>query len=292
MSDFFAAASAALFGETFTLRTQENNFKNNFTSFDACFPLLAADMIPSFLHPFVPPIAKGIKGRERLFESIATWVEDGMPGLDEGVILDMAQIGLEAGHSSREIASLLNADLWALQANTPSAAGALLLYTIQSTLLPAVREEINRIPTKSDSTTPDLDMKALASMEMVSSCVQETLRLNTSSYSIRIVEESFILPIRDAKGTSTSGCLIPGGSRVICATRAAHLSDAIWGNNPSIWDGERFLEREDDEAGMKSKKAREMRGFGGGVSIVRFSLIFFNLQLLARILTEKWLFHK
>jgi Cytochrome P450 len=100
------------------------------------------------------------------------------------------------------------------------------------------------------------------------------------------VEESFILPIRDAKGTSTSGYLIPGGSRVICATRAAHLSDAIWGNNPSIWDGERFLERDDDEAGMKSKKAREMRGFGGGVSIVRFSLIFSNLQLLARILTR------
>jgi len=128
-------------------------------------------------------------------------------------------------------------------------------------------------------------MKALASMEMVSSCVQETLRLNTSSYSIRIVEESFILPtsvIRDAKGTSTPGYLIPGGSRVICATRAAHLSDAIWGNNPSIWDGERFLGREDDEAGMKSKKAREMRGFGGGVSIVR-SLIYLQL---ARILTR------
>jgi hypothetical protein len=265
------------------LRTQENDFRKDFTLFDACFPLLAADMIPSFLHPFVPLIAKGIKGRERLFEAIATWVEDGMPGLDEGVILDMAQIGLTEGHSSRDIASFLNADLWALQANTPNAAGALLLYIIQSTLLPAIREEINRIPTKSDSTTPDLDMKALASMEMVSSCVQETLRLNTSSYSIRIVEESFILPtsvIRDAKGTSTPGYLIPGGSRVICATRAAHLSDAIWGNNPSIWDGERFLGREDDEAGMKSKKAREMRGFGGGVSIVR-SLIYLQL---ARIL--------
>jgi hypothetical protein len=255
------------------IRTQEIDFKKDFTTFDACFPLLAADMIPSFLHPFVPLIAKGIKGRERLFEFIATWVEDGMPGLDEGVIFDLAQIGLTAGHSSREIASFLNADLWALQANTPNAAGALLLYIIQSTLLPAVREEINRIPTKNDSTTPDLDMKALASMEIVSSCVQETLRLNTSSYSIRVVEESFILPtsfIRDVKGASTPGYLIPGGSRIVCATRAAHISGAIWGSNPSIWDGTRFLEREEDEAGMKSKRAREMRGFGGGVSIVRF----------------------
>ena len=156
-----------------------------------------------------------------------------MPGLDEGVILDMAQIELIAGHSSREIASFLNADLWALQANTPNPAGVLLLYIIQSILLPAVHEEIDRIPT-SDSITPDLNMKTLASMEMVSSCMQETIRLNTS-------EESFILPtsvIRDAKGTSTPGYLIPGGSRAICATRAVHLSDAIWGNNPSIWDKE------------------------------------------------------
>jgi cytochrome P450 len=252
------------------IRTQETDFKKNFNTFDGCFPLLAADMVPPFLHPFVPLIAKGMKGRERLFEFIGTWVEDGMPGLDEGVIFDMAQIGLTEGHSSREIASFLNADLWALQANTPSAACALLLYIIQSTLLPAVREEINRIPTKIDSPTPDLDMKALASMEMLSSCVQETLRLNTSSYSIRVVEESFILPtsvIRDQNGAPHPGYLIQGGSRIICATRAAHVSGAIWGTNPSIWDGTRFLER-GDEPGMKSKKAREMRGFGGGVSIV------------------------
>jgi cytochrome P450 len=253
------------------IRTQGNDFRKDFATFDACFPLLAADMVPPFLHPFVPPIAKGMNGREHLFEFIATWVEDGMPGLDEGVILDMAQIGLTKGHSSREIASFLNADLWALQANTPNAAGALLLYIIQSTLLPVVREEINHIPTKIDSSMPDLDTKALASMEMVSSCVQETLRLNTSSYSIRVVEESFILRtsvIRDVNDAPPPGYLIQRGSRIVCATRAAHISDAIWGSNPSIWDGTRFLEREDDEARMKSKKAREMRGFGGGISIV------------------------
>ena len=36
MSDFpfLAAASAALFGETFMIRTQEDDFKKNFTTFD------------------------------------------------------------------------------------------------------------------------------------------------------------------------------------------------------------------------------------------------------------------
>ena len=232
-------------------------------------------MVPSFLFPYIPSIAKGINGRERIFKILAAWVEDGMPGLDEGVIRDMAQIGLTQRHSSREIASLLSSDLWALQANTPYIAAALLLYTIQSPLLPTVRKEINNIPTKGDSMTPDLDMKALASLETVASCVQETLRLNTSSFSIRIVEESFVLNTsisHDEKGALTQCFSIPRGSRIICATRAAHLSDAIWGKDPSIWDGEQFMGRADEETGEKSKKAREMRGFGGGISIVCYFL--------------------
>lgn len=251
-------------------RMQKDGLRGSFAEFDAAFPLLTAELIPSFLIPFIPPIARGIKGRERLFTAIATWVEDGMPGLDEGVVQDMAQIGLTEGHSSREIATFLTADLWALQANTPYAAAALLLYIIQSTLLPAVREEIDSIPTKGDSITPHLDMKTLSSLELVASCVQETLRLNSSSFSIRIVEESFVLSVsqEDAKGTPPGGFFIPGGSRIICATRTAHLSDRIWGEGPSTWDGERFLERGDD-GGTKSEKARAMRGFGGGISIVR-----------------------
>jgi hypothetical protein len=249
---------------------QQHNLKEDFAAFDSCFPLLAAGMIPSFLFPFIPSIANGIKGRERLFKFIGIWVEDGMPGLDEGLVYDMAQIGHTAGHSSREIASVLNTDLWALQANTPPAAVALLLYILQSPLLSIIHKEIDSISTKSNSTIPDLDMKALASLEMVASCVQETIRLNTSSFSVRIAKESFVLPTSvspDRKGVPTQGYLIPSGSRIICATRAAHLSDAIWGSNPSVWDGARFVDRA-DEVGMKNKKAREMKGFGGGISIV------------------------
>jgi hypothetical protein len=267
---------AALFGDDFLTQTQESVLKDGFFAFDECFPLLASDMVPSFLFPYIPLIAKGMNGRECIFKILATWVEDGMPGLDEGVIRDMAQIGLMQRHSSREIASILNADLWALQANTPYIAAALLLYIIQSTLLPAIREEIDNIPTKGDLAMPDLDMKALASLETVASCVQETLRLNTSSFSIRIVEESFVLNTaisHDEKGSLTQCFSIPRGSRIICATRAAHLSDAIWGRDPSIWDGERFLGSVDEEVGEKNKKAREMRGFGGGISIVCYFLV-------------------
>lgn len=256
-----------------TRSRQGTDLRDGFNAFDACFLLLAAEKIPSVLFPFIPPIAKGLRGRERVLKVMIEWIEEGMPGLNDGVIQEMTQILIKEGYSSREIATLLSGDLWALQANTPSAAAALLLYIFQSQLLPAVREEISRIPTKGDTTTPELDMQALASLDLVASCVQETLRLNTSSYSIRIVEKPFVLPVSE-EGASTRGFLIPGGSHVVCITRAAHLSDALWGENPSIWDGERFLEK-DEAPGMRSKKAREMRGFGGGISIVCNSFHFY-----------------
>jgi cytochrome P450 len=107
-------------------------------------------------------------------------------------------------------------------------------------------------------------------MPLAASCIQETIRLTTSTLSIRIVEKSFVLPIpASTKGTADhDGFLIPGGSRIVCATRAAHLSDEIWGDDPSAWDGGRFIDRDGEEKEIKTKRAQGMRGFGGGVSIV------------------------
>jgi len=119
----------------------------------------------------------------------------------------------------------------------------------------------------------------VSSMPLATSCYQETLRLCTSSFSIRMVEENFVLPIgkpaspgsSDAEvnkmGMAANGIFIPGGSRVVCITRAAHLTGDHWGGDPLLWDGARFLEKEGEGPGPKNKKAKEMRAFGGGVSI-------------------------
>jgi hypothetical protein len=265
----FEAALSALFGEEFKARALDNGLQVPFKSFDACFPLLLSEMVPPFLSAFVPSVATGVDGRNVLVKALAEWVEDGMPGLEEGLVREMAEIGLSEGFSLTEIGTILVGDLWALQANAPFAAASLLLYVLQSPLLPCVREEIDALPTKSASSTPSLSLKTLTSMPLVMSCIQETIRLATSSYSIRIAEKSFTLPTSASeKGATNHGFLIPGGSRIICATRAAHLSDEIWGTDPSVWDGGRFVGNDGEGNEARTKKTQAMRGFGGGVSIV------------------------
>ncbi|KAG9225709.1 hypothetical protein CCMSSC00406_0007566 [Pleurotus cornucopiae] len=258
----FEAATSGLFGEEFCERTLKAGLQRDFNRFDASFPLLAAEMIPMALYSLVPPIADGMKGREAMFSVLTQWVEDGLPGLDEGLIHDMARMGLAEGYTSREIATLLLGDLWALQANAPYAASALLLYILQSDILDQVREEIDALPKQSEDTLdPVVTLKTLASMPLVASCVQETVRMNTSSFSIRVVEKDFVL-----SASGEGGIFIPAGMRVVCITRVGHLIDELWGANPESWIGDRFLAEKQGDA-LSSKRSREMNGFGGGISI-------------------------
>ncbi|KAJ8519223.1 hypothetical protein ONZ45_g3801 [Pleurotus djamor] len=252
----FEAGTSALFGEEFCERAVKAGLQESFNAFDASFPLLASEMIPLPMYKFVPPVAKGMQGREEIWKLLKTWIEDGMPGLDEGVVREMAEMGLAEGYSSYETAKLLMGDLWALQANAPFAATALVLYVLQSTLLPRVIQEFDAIPTN------DVNMKALASMPLAASCVQETVRLNTSSFSIRLVQKDFVLSLSE----DDPGFLIPcDGTRVVCITRTAHLTEQIWGESPDSWVGDRFLAQNGEDT-ISAKRSREMNGFGGGIS--------------------------
>jgi hypothetical protein len=101
----FFAASAALFGEDFMRRGQEASLQPLFNDFDQIFGLLSSEMIPSFLFKLVGPIDKGVKGRAQVWKVLEGWIEDGMPGLEEGVIRDIAELPLKEGVSAREVAS-------------------------------------------------------------------------------------------------------------------------------------------------------------------------------------------
>lgn len=148
-------------------------------------------------------------------------------------------------------------------------------------MLADVRKELDGLK---DDVTTKLDMATLStSLPLVSSCLHETLRLATSSFSIRIVEEDYFLPIGEpeadveddsdekaavAASASASGYVIPAGARIICATRVPHVDEQRWGPDAWSFDGRRFEDRE-GEGTERSKRAREVRGFGGGISMVR-----------------------
>ena len=93
----------------------------------------------------------------------------------------------------------------------------------------------------------------------------ETLRLSSSSFSIRVVQAADAgghdLPSPSDPGASH---LLPAGSRVVCATRVGHLLGEKEG---AKWDGERYLSEEG-----RRRAAKEVRAFGGGISVVRYCL--------------------
>jgi hypothetical protein len=83
---------------------------------------------------------------------------------------------------------------------------------------------------------------------------------------------------------------------LLCITRVDHLDDSRYDGNAAEWDGQRFMDHEaergdeegteDEERGWKSKRAREVYGFGGGISRVRllsfFSLFHYKLLTASR----------
>lgn len=269
------ASIPSLFGPSFATHANLSppQLQATLEAFDAAFPLLASGLVPTFLHPLIPPIAKGLRARNELSEAITTWISDDMPGLDEGVVRDMTVASLDAGHPASEAAKLVIGNIWALTANGPSAAVWMLLYVLQSgDLLGDVLAEID-LAKQHPPTIAHLS----SSMPLVGSCLTETLRTSTSTLSIRTVERDFFLSTlptsssssdddEKAPGSRTQGYLLPAGSRVIAATRMAHLSKKLWGEDAGAWDGRRFWDREGEET--KSRKARLVHGYGGGVSMV------------------------
>ncbi|GAA6024464.1 hypothetical protein JCM11491_001160 [Sporobolomyces phaffii] len=181
-----------------------------------------------------------------------------LPSFLAGIVAlsDMAQVAIDNGLGTWEGAKMLVADAWALQANAPYVASQVLLYLVQapSTCIEGVQREVDRSP----STTSQ-------------SCITETLRLGTSVFSIRDVEQPLVLSSRER-----GQVVVPPNSRIICATRASHLDESQWGSSALEWDGRRFYDEELSETDRdstgerdsepKSSLSRRVWGFGGGIS--------------------------
>ncbi|SCV72527.1 BQ2448_4064 [Microbotryum intermedium] len=280
-------------------------FRRCFDDFDYAFPLVAGEVLPLPALKMFPFIRKGLKARDRLRQFIAAWVRDGTPGLQEGgLVKDMVDYSRANGLTDLDIGTTLNGTLWyavltfssvlllnspradstakfstglprALQANGPFAAVWIVLYIIQSPLYPKILQEIESFSLSGRSPT-QADLAPSTALPILSSAIYETLRLGSSTSSLRDVEKTFLLCAdRDDELTkekegifhpNRGGQWIPQGSRVAAVMRAVHLDEDVW-KDAKLWDGERFIDREGEEPGTRSKRTREVRAFGGGVSI-------------------------
>lgn len=112
----FHSAIAAMFGgELFNhpgAHLTPAELRANFHSFDHAFPLLASGLIWPSLQRFIPPMRKGLDARKELVRHLQGWVEEGFPGLEEGICRTMAEIIIEEGLGTQEAAVSVSGTLW------------------------------------------------------------------------------------------------------------------------------------------------------------------------------------
>lgn len=112
---FFEASLVGLFGPSVREPSgvSKTALREAFDAFDDAFPLLASGLVPPLLIDLV--LRKGRLGQRQLATVLQAWVEAGFPGLEKGVVRDMAQTGLDRELGVVEVGKLLVADAWALQ---------------------------------------------------------------------------------------------------------------------------------------------------------------------------------
>ncbi|GAA5828459.1 hypothetical protein JCM11251_006259 [Rhodosporidiobolus azoricus] len=282
---FFEASTSAMFGDHIRDASgiSKKELYQAFSEFDLAFPLEASGMGPPWLLAKIPEVKAGRAARDKMAKAFEAWIRGGFEGLEKGVVRDMAQVALDNNLGEYEAGKLLVADFWALQANAPFLAIQLLIYLIQapSSLRFDIQNEIdNSVSLASErSDSEAFSFAHLAqTLPLLQSCIVETLRLGTSTFSIRDVEQPLHLcsTVTHSKTgeIKQENVVIPPKSRLICATRVHHLDEKAWGKDAKEWDGRRFFDEQlegkdvgdEGERGVKSKRAREVYGFGGGVS--------------------------
>ncbi|GAA98239.1 glycosyltransferase family 64 protein [Mixia osmundae IAM 14324] len=236
-----------------------------FRAFDAGFPLLAAGVPSCFL-----PAA--IKGREQLVDSFERWLQEGGDAYACPMTKEMAA-HLRSCMSLRDAATLHMGDNWALQGNTTYAVYFCLIFIYQRPdLLAKIRLEL-RAHLQSDPELSGieaardlvLNISKLGSettdaLPYLTAVLLETLRVCTSTFSIRKVEQD--MSIATTKGSFAAA----KGEYLICCVRAVQMDSEVW-RDPKIWRPERFLtDNADGHMNCTLPSSDDFLAFGGGIS--------------------------
>ncbi|KAI0698393.1 cytochrome P450 [Cerioporus squamosus] len=228
----YRAACHAGFGQDFPAERSYPPFK----VFDDEIHLIEAGL-PKFL------LSKPLNARERLLDLLEDYAKkQNDKGEDLNQFFMAALDGYRRGEwTSRDTATVLARQLWALQANALFATYWLLAILLQQSegLDPIVAEldEARRQWQAAHTSTPlgPAFFEKVAtdsnSLPLLSSAIQETLRFTTSTFSRRRV----VNPVQ------LGGYQLLPGDTVVCVTRLTHLDDEIH-PHASEFDMRRYME--------------------------------------------------
>ncbi|KAK0443199.1 cytochrome P450 [Armillaria borealis] len=248
LSASYDAAACAFFGTKFPVKETYPAFR----VFDNKFHLIAGEM-PYFL------VKDARKAWEGVVDVIDKYIERG-PYEDAYELIDWLSTHAEgAGWNRKDVAISLGIELWALEANAIMVAFWVIVLSLQQHpdglgLAPLVAEIDKVRPANPENN----DWIISASMPLLVSTIKETLRMTTSTFSIR----------RVTKDTVLAGYELKEDTRVVCVTRAVHLDEEIH-EDAHRFIPDRYLKI---DAGQRLfKDGKEIKDhsmpFGGGVSI-------------------------
>ncbi|RSH90846.1 hypothetical protein EHS25_010022 [Saitozyma podzolica] len=232
----YTASSKAFFSSSFPSAAT----KEPFVAFDQAFPLLNLGKLPSFAKK------PAEKARETMLSLVEEWWDSVTSEERETLapaLMAMVEVAEAEAWPKRDVAALLLGDLWALEANAPNGAiWAIAEILRHPHILPTLRSEIDNAISRLDpphlSTLLHLPQSQLVlTLPELNACFQETLRLYTDSFSLRVVQKD---------------C-------VVCVSRPNAVSpESEWGVDAPNWDHTRFLD---------GRAKGVMNPFGGGVSM-------------------------
>ncbi|KAG8900374.1 Cholesterol 7-alpha-monooxygenase [Tulasnella sp. 403] len=252
------------YGDIFAIQTAgrryyyvtSNTAYEPFLVFDGHFPLMAADM-PRFM------VSKAFKARDVLLDLLQVYLANPDWTLEASELTKEMHKGCQsANFSPRDTAAMLSTDLWGAESSMTWAFVWVFNLTLHrpGALAPLVDEVNSTLASwKADNPNADIsnpdDLLAFLmdnTFPLIASHVTESLRLCTSTFSIRTVEEDDVV---------VGGYEFKRGDMVVCTSPTLHLDESVY-PDPHTFKGDRFLGMNVPESGGKG----HYRPFGGGVS--------------------------
>lgn len=123
LDSMFDAGLGAIYGMEFVKKARARTpmtLQDGHNTFDVGFPLLAAGLLPGFVQRFIKPVRDGLMARDDVVAALAEFVEEGCPGLEDGLIFETTQLFIKENLTPSEIGHLILGDLWALQGSSIS----------------------------------------------------------------------------------------------------------------------------------------------------------------------------
>ncbi|GAA5865221.1 hypothetical protein JCM8547_008320 [Rhodosporidiobolus lusitaniae] len=230
----------ALFGHGLDPTSVRGPAREMMHNANICYVIELLPILPrAFWYAVLPKARSFLKGRKDLHETLGRWMEDSaavdqaepmIQEITKCLMQDPSRCNLREASAWMAMfgSCLLFYPLTGLAVNTGEVTGWMFPFLIRAPkLYQAIRDEVDALPA---GRLDELDLKALC--PLLSSAIQETLRVRGSIFSGRTVKQPFALP-----GHNHS---FRAGDLLRIMSPAARYDTECWGEDAAAWKGDRF----------------------------------------------------